>query len=278
MAIVTAACDTGSPASLSSTRLQAVRAADRAYAEAWLANDRERVMATLTSDAVIMPSGIPALQGHPAIGGFWWPPDSPATRVTEFTLRQSEADGHGDLAFVRGEFTLRFNYDGKDYANRGDYLSLLRQQPDRSWKITHRTWNDLSSPASTPAQEAINSAWRTHIDAAVRKDLAEVLEIYADDALYHVTGMPATLGRPALDEMEARSLAGGDVLEARHTTDSLRVFGDVAYELGTISGPIRPHGEPAGIVTFHFMALWRLQADGAWRVAHFAGQPDGAEH
>ena len=73
--------------------------------------------------------------------------------------------------------------------------------------------------------------------------------------------------------MEARTLADYDVVSAEHAIDALRAFGDGAYELGTVIGPIRPKdGEPQ-TVTFHFMAMWRRQADGAWRIAHMAGGP-----
>ncbi len=116
--------------------------ADRAYADAWLANDPERVMATLTGDAVIVPSGLEAIRGAEAIRRFWWPAGAPATTVTEFTTVQHESGRSGDLAYVRGSFTLGFEDDGRAHASRGQYLSVLRRQSDGSWRISHRMWND----------------------------------------------------------------------------------------------------------------------------------------
>jgi len=71
--------------------------------------------------------------------------------------------------------------------------------------------------------------------------------------------------------MEARTLAEIDVVSAEHTTDALRTYGDVAYELGTVIGPIRSKEGELRTVTFRFMAMWRRQVDGAWRIAHLVG-------
>lgn len=120
----------------------AVKAADQAYAEAWLANDPDAVMATLTRDAVIVPSGMEPFEGPEAIRAFWFPPDSPATTVKEYRLDQDEVAASADLAYVRGSFTLAFDYDGDSYQNEGSYFSLLRRNDDGGWRISRRTWND----------------------------------------------------------------------------------------------------------------------------------------
>jgi len=134
--------DSRQQSDLSSSDVEAIKAADQAYATAWLRNNPDEVMATLTNDAVLIPSGLPQLEGTVRIREFWWPPDSPPTTVTEFTLRQGEAGGSGDFAYVRGSFTLGFEYDGETYSNTGDYLSILRKLPDSSWRISRRMWND----------------------------------------------------------------------------------------------------------------------------------------
>ena len=124
------------------------------------------------------------------------------------------------------------------------------------------------------ARRAVSAAWRDHIDAAKRKDAKAVVEIYADDVVYVVPGVADVRGRSAIDRMEAETLAANDVLDAVHTIESLEVFGDVAYEIGTVVGPVRAKGEEVQTVTFHFMALWRRQADGAWRIQHIVGEPE----
>jgi ketosteroid isomerase-like protein len=133
--VATLGCSTGD-------ELEHIKAADAAYAVAWLANDSEQVMATLAADAVIVPSGMIAIQGEEAIRRFWWPENSPSTQVTEFTLIQHEIGQDGATGFVRGSFMLAFEYDGREYSSAGEYLSLLRCDRAGSWKISHRMWSD----------------------------------------------------------------------------------------------------------------------------------------
>jgi uncharacterized protein (TIGR02246 family) len=119
---------------------------------------------------------------------------------------------------------------------------------------------------------AIDDAWRQHIDAARRKDLDGTVAIYTDDAVYVVDGTPPVNGRAALRTMEERGMAAGDVVSARHTTEALRVDGDLAWELGTVAGDVAPKGQQAQYVVFHYVAMWRMSKDRTWRIAHLVGQ------
>ena|SRR5581483_1502988 len=122
----------------------AIRAATLAYRDAWLANDAERVMATLTADAVLLPSGLPPIQGPTAIRAFWFPSAAPATTVTAMDLTIDEIDGSGDIAFVRGRGTLTFT-SGPSAAQslRSTFINVLKRQPNGSWLIASRMWSDL---------------------------------------------------------------------------------------------------------------------------------------
>ncbi len=143
----TAGCSAQRPETSCPTDLGAIRAADQTYAAAWLANDPDQAMATLSDDAVIVPSGVPAMNDAAAIRAFWWPPDSPATTVTDFDLVQQETFGEKNFAFVRGSFMLRFLYDGKTFSSTGDYISIMRCQPDGSWRMAPRQWSDHRPPS-----------------------------------------------------------------------------------------------------------------------------------
>lgn len=130
-------------AELDPAEIQGIRDASRAYASAWLSNNAENVMATLVSEPVLSPSGLDYREGQQAARDFWFPADSPATIVTRFDTEELEIDGSGDLAFVRGTFTLAFDYDGESYENSGKYVSILRKQADGNWLITHHMWDDF---------------------------------------------------------------------------------------------------------------------------------------
>ncbi len=129
---------------------------------------------------------------------------------------------------------------------------------------------------------AIGEAWLDHFSAVKRKDAAGVGRLYADDVVYIVPGECEVRGRKAIDEMEAKGLASADVLDVVHTTEALRVHGDIAYEIGTVVGPVRPRGQPAKVVTFRYMARWRRQPEGSlgwhlipahWRIQYIVGEP-----
>lgn len=125
--------------------------------------------------------------------------------------------------------------------------------------------------ATAAVRTAIHAAWARHIAGALQRDVAATSEIYAPNAVYSVGGVEIR-GRPALDSMEARTFASMTVIDATHTTSDLQVAGGTAYELGSIVGPVQPQGDSTRVLTFHFMAQWRKQTDGSWRLTYLVGQ------
>ncbi len=123
--------------------LRAMRDAASSYGDAWLTNDADTVMGTFVDEPVLSPSGLPYLEGQNAARAFWFPADSPPTKVTGFELTEIEVYGSGNLGYVRGTFTLAFEYDGSSYENHGKYLTILGKTPAAGWRITHHIWDDL---------------------------------------------------------------------------------------------------------------------------------------
>ena len=121
-------------------------------------------------------------------------------------------------------------------------------------------------------RRAIGRAWADHIAAAKRRDLAGVIAMYAKDAVYAVGGGPEVRGRPAIDSMEAQGLRAVTLIDARHETHAVRLAGDIAYEVGTIIGPVKPAGDTARVVAFNFMAQWRREPGDIWRLTYLVGR------
>lgn len=126
---------------------RAVIQVTQAYRDAWLANDATRVMATLTADAVILPSGLHPIQGAAAIRAFWFPAGT-ITTITAMELTVQSVHVGGDVATVRGEGTLTYVSGGSGAATapvtlRSWFVNVLRKQSDGRWLIAERAWSDL---------------------------------------------------------------------------------------------------------------------------------------
>ncbi len=125
----------------------AARQVAEAYAAAWRANDSAAVMATLTDDAVLLPFGVPPVEGTDAIRRFWWPPAGPATTVTRFDDTIAEVKVSGDLAIVRGRADVAFTWVDerrtRQATSRTTYLMVLSRPPDGAWGIWRRMWAPL---------------------------------------------------------------------------------------------------------------------------------------
>lgn len=125
------------------------RAAERAttaYRDAWLANNPELVMATLTSDAVIYPSNLKPIVGADAIRRFWFP-SGQSTRVVAMELTIDGVTIDTDTAIVSGVGSLTFvtTANGGDTPPRSQsswFVNILRRQSDGGWLIWRRMWGD----------------------------------------------------------------------------------------------------------------------------------------
>lgn len=150
-------------------------------------------------------------------------------------------------------------------------VAACEPRPTRDQR-TGDTAAAVADSATDDLRAAIARVWADHLAAAKRNDPIGVSAMYANDAVYAVGRTPEVHGRPALDTMEARGLRGATVLDATHTTHAVRRAGDIAYELGTIVGPVRPAGDTARVVTFNFMAQWRREKNGTLRLTYLVGR------
>jgi uncharacterized protein (TIGR02246 family) len=125
---------------------RAVERATIAYRDAWLSNDPARVMATLTSDAVIFPSTLKPIAGKDAIRRFWFPAGQ-STRVVAMEQVIEDVSVEQGMAVVSGRGSLTFvtRTNGADTSPRSQaswFVNILRRQPDGSWLIWKRMWGD----------------------------------------------------------------------------------------------------------------------------------------
>ena len=131
-------------------------------------------------------------------------------------------------------------------------------------------------PDTRAADEAVLRATiKEWAATAQAKDAAKFISFYTDDAVvmlanaHDMTGLPAIReGVPAMmqDPAFALSFEPDHVVVARS--------GDLAYETGpysmTMTGPDQKPATEKG----HYVAVWRKQGDGTWKVAVDAPSSD----
>ena len=124
-------------------------AAIRASSDAWVQHVESGNWAALaalyTENAAFMPPNEAIAQGRIAIQA--WMEAFP--RITEFSLTLDEIDGRGDLAFVRGTYSVTIHPEDapEPIRDTGKYVEIRRKQPDSSWLLAVDIFNsDLPLP------------------------------------------------------------------------------------------------------------------------------------
>lgn len=124
---------------LSEDDVGAIEGIIQQYVQAILANDLNAWTGLWTEDAVVMPPNSPALEGREAIIQDWMAGPTP----TEFVLDVVDIDGGGDVAYVRGTYSITMTAVGvpEPVRDDGKYLSIFKKQLDATWLFAVDTWN-----------------------------------------------------------------------------------------------------------------------------------------
>ena len=118
---------------LSPQDMAAIQRCHEEFSRSMVARDFETAARTYDENAVLMPSNHPAVRGRNAIkewmAGF--PP------ISQFKVGIEEGDAQGDLAYVRGPFSMVFQPEGAPGPTEeiGKYLEVRKRQPDGSWLL-----------------------------------------------------------------------------------------------------------------------------------------------
>jgi histidine triad (HIT) family protein len=126
--------------------IENVKLAFGQYYTAWLQNNEDSVMTTLTKDAVIMPDGLSPKKGMDDIRNFWFPKDGSKTTITRFDYVIDDYRVDMNSAFIRSSSVLSFTYElngQKTIKNdlKQVHTTFLERQMDGSWKISCKMWS-----------------------------------------------------------------------------------------------------------------------------------------
>lgn len=114
-------------------------------AAALSAGDISALAAFYTKDAIQLPPNAPALVGWEAIRSSLQK-ELHGLRV-EASVEVLETIIAGGWAFARGTYrtVVTPRGDGRRMETKGNWLDILQQQPDGSWKISRSTWTNEES-------------------------------------------------------------------------------------------------------------------------------------
>ena len=113
----------------------AVRAADKAFANAVALGDRELFASFIAEDATFLGGGL--TQGRDAIVVDWGIFFAAGVRATiTWEPHTVEVAASGDLAYTLGDFEVQsIGPDGQPHKSTGTYVSIWRKQAGGSWQV-----------------------------------------------------------------------------------------------------------------------------------------------
>ena len=154
VAIVTSlACQSQTIVGLTASDEAALRQALDIEMKAANAADAAGWAAVYAQDAIVLRPHAPAIQGREAIQQ--WLATLPP--ISNAKGQGIEIVGYGDLAYLRGSYSMTFSIPGAPapFEEQGKFLQIYRKQSDGSWKLTREIYNsDLPLPAPPPAPPA----------------------------------------------------------------------------------------------------------------------------
>lgn len=145
--IVVATACAPAPGPLTQADRDAIQAVSDSFVTLMRAGDREALAALYTDDAVFMPPNQPAVTGREALRQ--WMAAFPA--VTNFSLTNEAVEGRGDLAYVRGRYTMAV--EGMP-ADTGKFIEIRRRGADGVWRLAVDIFNSNQAPAPAAAAPA----------------------------------------------------------------------------------------------------------------------------
>jgi ketosteroid isomerase-like protein len=149
-----AACQPTPPAGLTDADRAVIDSMSQSFTKLAVAGDYSALTKMYyAEDAMMLPPNMPAAAGHAAIEAAFrtFPP------ISSMEIRADEMAGAGDMAYVRGRYTMTMAPPGMAaIADSGKYLEIWRKQSDGSWKSSRDMFNSdipLPMPDTTAAKK-----------------------------------------------------------------------------------------------------------------------------
>jgi ketosteroid isomerase-like protein len=129
-----------------------IRTSADGFGQAMIAGDTETITSFYADDAVLMPAGMPRVDGADAIRSTYQEMHTTGL-PTAFSLNPRTivvAEG-GDMAYEEGTYSFTGpGPDGTTMTDGGKYLSVWKPTAGGEWKIAVTIWNSDQMPGGPP--------------------------------------------------------------------------------------------------------------------------------
>ncbi len=123
---------------LSTSDISAIRAAEKALAEAFESRELAAWVDFYTDDAIFVGPGVPAIEGRSAFLDA-----APQISISSMEIVADSTLGTGDFAATLGRATWVSGPKGSDAPRvRRRFLMVWRREPDRRWRIARELLNE----------------------------------------------------------------------------------------------------------------------------------------
>jgi len=119
----------------------------------------------------------------------------------------------------------------------------------------------------------ITKALELHVTNAIKGDAIATAAVFDNNATI-VEGETITIGRDAINKLEEEMLKEMKIIKMHHTIDGLTIDEDYAFQLGQVCGKLKAKANNSEIEILNkYMASWKKQDDGSWRIHYFIYYP-----
>lgn len=239
------------------------------YISSLNAGDIDRYMALWADDGIQLPPDAPPVTSMETLrAGLQRKMD----RVTfDFDINNEEVNVSDDMAVARGTYgaTVTPKDGSEPITIDGKYMTLLKRQPDGTWKIYRDIFNSNVPPATDDVEAvtaAVNKVWEQYASSLNAGDVDSYMALWADDAMQLPPDSLPIVGKETLragleSELEAITY------DMEITNKEVNVSGDMAVARGTYAATItfKDGSDPISI-DGKYMTLLKRQPDGSWKI------------
>jgi uncharacterized protein (TIGR02246 family) len=125
----------GGAQTIESATERAVRAADKAWAEAAASKDVDRMLSFYDKDATFIGETGALITGKEGLRKLWNRLFTMSGYELKWQAAKVEVSAGGDLAYSFGPWEVTVVRDGQPRKSKGAYLAVWKKQPDGNWKV-----------------------------------------------------------------------------------------------------------------------------------------------